>query len=364
MYIMKIGLITFHRAHNYGAVLQCYALCKTLSSLGHDIEVIDYYPTYFREQYISISKRNMHGMSFRGKIAYLINQLLTCRTRKKRSIGFDNFIGNLPLSPLMYTENSIMFNKYDAIIFGSDQIWNPILTFGEDNIYSGNFNVRGAKRIAYAASTSPQICINKYKGYFRGIIERFNTISVREGSLNDYINGIQPGTSRVVLDPVLLLDRESWYKIAVKPSVQNYLLIYTVPQNPKVWELASMIASYKGLQIVEIRPNVSRKSRQNVYQHVSPEEFLGYFQHASYIVTTSFHGTAFALKFNKQFVTLKFGSAVDDRAANLLNITGLSERMIAYNALHIPTEDIIYDDVNKILQGQIVSSLSFIENSL
>lgn len=361
---MKIGIITFHRAHNYGAVLQCYALSKCLSARKHDVEVIDYYPDYFRKQYSSWSLSNFKGLSIKGRVSYLITLLLTYVTRVKRSKAFDHFISHLPLSSDTYNEINHVFNKYDAIIFGSDQIWNPMLTNGEDRVYSGNFDTYGAKLIAYAASTSPKVCTDTYKDYFHKIINRFNAISVREESLNTFINNIIPETSRVVLDPVLLLTQDDWSKVSIKPRKKKYLLIYTVPQSPKVWELARMIASLRQLDIIEIRPYVSIQLNKHILQDISPEEFIGYFQHASYIVTTSFHGTAFSLKFEKQFVTLKLGTAVDDRAANLLNVLGLSDRMIPHDNLFIPAQDIAYDNVNTELLKLIESSKEFIVNSL
>ena len=361
---MKIGIITYHRAHNYGAVLQCYALSRKLSMLGHKVEVIDYYPTYFKAQYTSFSKENMKRMSLRAKLSYIANLILTSSTRRKRAAVFNNFISKLPLSNAQYTESNYNFNKYDAIFFGSDQVWNPLLTFGDDKVFSGDFNKQGGKFISYAASSSPKVYTQEYEKYFKGIIERFNSISVREKSLNDYINNIKPQTSEVVLDPVLLLDRDNWGQLAVKPSIEDYLLIYTVPQSPKVRELATLIAKEKGLKIIEIRPTVSRTTSSDALQTVSPEEFLGYFKYASYVVTTSFHGTAFSVKFQKQFATLKLGTSADDRATNLLSSIGLTDRMVAHNNLTIPQNEIDYTTVEQKLNVLIDSSVNFIEKSI
>lgn len=361
---MKLGIITYHRAHNYGAVLQCYALSKKLADMGHCVEVIDYYPTYFKEQYTSLSKRNMEGLSLRGKFSHIANQLLTYRTRSKRSTAFNKFIDNLPLSPRQYNEKDYNFDKYDAILFGSDQVWNPILTFGEDHVFSGNFDKQGAKFISYAASTSPKVYTNEYKEYFSGIIDRFDAISVREESLNKFLSCIKPGIAKTVLDPVLLLNKEEWSKKAIKPEQNNYLLIYTVPQSPKVRELANIIAKEKGLEIVEIRPNVSRNANKGILQSVSPEEFLGYFKYASYVVTTSFHGTAFSVKFQKQFSTLLLGTTSDDRATNLLTSIGLEHRLIPVTELKMPEREINYSTINSKLNTFIDNSVEFITTSL
>lgn len=361
---MKIGIITYHRAHNYGAVLQCYALSTKLTLCGHTVDVIDYYPNYFKEQYAIFSIKKFRKMSLRSKISYLWLFIMTYSTRNKRKKLFNAFIDKLPLTRKQYNEQDCMFENYDAIFFGSDQIWNPTLTFGEDKIFSGNFDKNGAKFIAYAASTSPQILNKKYERYFSGIIERYNSISVREESLANYLNNIKPETALVVLDPVLLLNEKKWSEIAIEPREKNYLLIYTVPQSEKVWELARMIAKEKQLKIIEVRPNVKVNRKKNVLQSVSPEEFLGYFKYASYIVTTSFHGTAFSVKFRKQFSTLKFGTHVDDRAFNLLSSIGLEERMIPIEKLHVPNNSIDYSQIEYKLNSHIEASIKFIESKI
>lgn len=361
---MKFGIITYHRAHNYGAILQCYALSTTLTSLGHTVDVIDYYPDYFKEQYAIFSIKKFRKMSLKSKISYIRLLIMTYRTRSKRKKVFNAFINKLPLTRKQYNEQDCMFEKYDAIFFGSDQIWNPTLTFGEDKVFSGNFNKNGAKFIAYAASTSPKLLNEEYKKYFNGIIERFNAISTRETSLCKYLNELVTNSARVVLDPVLLLSKEDWSKIAIKPKEENYLLIYTVPQSDKVWQLARMIAKERNLKIIEIRPNVRTNNNSNILQTTSPEEFLGYFKYASYIVTTSFHGTAFSVKFNKDFATLKFGTHVDDRAKSLLGSIGLEERMVPTDNLHIPQNNINYTSVEKKLNKLISDSTQFIENAL
>ncbi|MBQ8219784.1 MAG: polysaccharide pyruvyl transferase family protein [Bacteroidaceae bacterium] len=362
---MKVGILTFHRAHNYGAVLQCYALSKTLQSLGYDVEIIDYYPTYFKEEYSSFSINRFRKLSLVSKLSYIFSFLRNARIKRKHCLVFDKFINDLPLSSCQYTEYSLPPQGYDCIFFGSDQIWNPLLTKGEDKMFSGNFKVEGTSLIAYAASTNPSLCTNEYREYFSGIISRFKYISTREKSLCCYLNEIQPSCGRVVLDPVLLLNEEKWTEIAVEPKIKDYLLIYTVPQSDKVWELANLIAKEKGLEIVEVRPNANKvnnkKGKGTILKVVSPNEFLGYFLHASYVVTTSFHGTAFSVKFQKEFVTLSLGGSIDDRAVNLLSSIGLSDRMISHENLYSPSTAIDYNKVNMKLEIMIKDSINYID---
>lgn len=328
---MKIGIITFHRAHNYGAVLQCYALSITLKNLGHDVEVIDYLPTQFKLEYSIYPFRHL---SLYRKITQLLKLLPVLDIKIKRSQGFDSFINKLPLSKQSFDETNIKFEEYDAIVFGSDQIWNPTLTNKKDNVYCGNFPKLGKRFVSYAASTNPKLLQKEYQAYFEGIIDRFDNISTRETSLTDYLNELSSGVSQVVLDPVLLLTKDQWRRIAIKPKETNYLLVYTVPQHPQIIHVANQLASEKNLQVIEIRPNVQNIRKKNYLQTVSPTEFLGYIMYADYVLTTSFHGTALSVVFERQFLTLSIDKQVDDRAANLLENLCLSERLVKYDDYH------------------------------
>ena len=328
---MKIGIITFHRAHNYGAVLQCYALSITLKNLGHDVEVIDYLPSEFKIEYSIYPFRHL---SLYRKVTQLIKLLPVIDIKVKRSIGFNKFIKALPLSKESFNEANANFEEYDAIVFGSDQIWNPTLTNNKDNVYCGNLPKNGKRFVSYAASTNPKLLTKEYQAYFEGIIDRFDNISTREASLTDYLNKLSSGISQVVLDPVLLLTRNQWKRIAIKPKETNYLLVYTVPQHPQIIQVANQLAKEKNLQVIEIRPNVHNIRKKNYLQTVSPTEFLGYIMYADYVLTTSFHGTALSVVFERQFLTLSINKQVDDRAANLLENLCLSERLVKYDDYH------------------------------
>lgn len=354
---MKTGIITFHRAHNYGAVLQCYALATTLKNLGHDVEVIDYLPTQFKIEYSIYPFRHL---SLIRKITQLVKLLPVLDIKIKRSKGFNSFISTLPLSKKSFDETNARFDNYDVIVFGSDQIWNPVLTNNKDNVYCGNFPKLGKRFVSYAASTNPKLLQKEYQEYFEGIIDRFDNISTRESSLTNYLNGLSNNVSQVVLDPVLLLTKDQWKKIAIKPQEEKYLLVYTVPQHPQIIQVANQLAKEKNLQVIEIRPNIHNIRKKNYLQTVSPTEFLGYIMYADYVLTTSFHGTALSVVFEKQFLTLSINEQVDDRAANLLENLCLSERLVKHNDYHRG----IIDYKNPVLTQLRNTSIDFLTSSL
>lgn len=333
---MKIGIITFHRAHNYGAVLQCYSLCENIKRLGHDVEVIDFLPTQFRAEYSIYPFRHL---SWKHKVTQLLKLLPILDIKIKRRNGFNKFIENLPLSKKSYDESNICTDHYDDIVFGSDQIWNPTLLNNNDSVYCGNFQKGNTRFVAYAASTNPKLLDGSYFDYFSGIIKRFDRISAREQSLTNYLNRIQGNVASTVLDPVLLNKKEDWARIAETPKEKNYLLIYTVPQHPDVYELANRIAKEKKLDIIEIRPNVRRIRKKGVLQTVSPSQFVGYFLNASFVITTSFHGTAFSVVMHKDFYTLSINPDVDDRVKTLLTSVNLLDRLVSLNNIcHKPID--------------------------
>jgi hypothetical protein len=205
---MKIGILTFHCAHNYGAVLLCYAMQEFLRSKGHNVEVINYRPNYLLEPYKIFNIKRFLTKNPIRLLKSLIIEFILFPVRLKRFYGFENFInGRLNLSKKV-TRSSISPN-YDIYIVGSDQIWNPRNTGGFDAVYFGDFVVKkGAKKIAYAASGERIEDTVENRAYLCANLANFDAIAVREGSLRaklEQMTGVQ-GID-VVLDPTLLAPR-------------------------------------------------------------------------------------------------------------------------------------------------------------
>lgn len=328
---MKIGILTFHRAFNYGALLQCFALSKYLRMKGCNVEIIDYFPTYFRKSY-SLSPPNI----FRGKIgieqlAKLFEYFFTIRIKTRRYSSFKRFYKYLLLSKQQFNEKTLDLSAYDIVIWGSDQVWNPKLTHNDKNFIGDIKKYHNQRFVAYAVSTM-LYHDHEEAEFYKTVLRNYDMISVREKSLNDYLNCLSNKSSQLVLDPVFLLNEQQWKSIAHKPNVKKrYLLLYTVPTHPRLKEITQKIAEEKCLEVIELAANVKMRSDFRCDYTASPLDFLGYFLHADYIVTTSFHGTAFSVIFRKQFVTVLLGSVVDERALNLLSSFGLDNRTISVN---------------------------------
>lgn len=318
---MKIGILTFHCAHNYGAVLQAYGLLEFLKSQGHEVHIIDYRPMILIAPY-----RIFHWNTLFYPKAFL-SKLLLLPSAWLRSQRFDRFIQNRLCVDSLALEN--MQNDYDAFVFGSDQIWNPKILQGFDPVYFGKFKAASAKKlIAYAASLGKKELTDDEKNYFKEALKSFQAISVREYSLKQLLSPLTDKPIQTVADPTLLLEQSYWEKMAVKPNLRRpYVLVYQVVHDPNTMRIARHLASQIGGEVVELKAKLSL-TNQSRYQIASPEAFVGYFKYATCVVTTSFHGTAFSIIFKRPFYTLKLNTPADARSEALLAQLALSERMI------------------------------------
>jgi len=325
---MKVGIITFHRAYNYGAVLQCYSLSKYLNLQGYDCEVVDYFPQYFVDGYSLFPSKYLSDKTLKQKLYSIFEIFVTLPVKIRRYNKFKKFLSNIPLSSQQYNERNIDFQKYDIVIYGSDQIWNRKLTNGFDAVFTGSIKKnKSTKYITYAASTT-LFDKNEEYNYYANIIKNFDYITVREESFNIYLNSIEQGISKCVLDPVFLLNKDQWKNIIKLPSKQKYILFYSVPTHPLLYDRVQEISQLLHLPVICLTAIVRLKSKYNCDNTASPEEFLGYFYNAEFVLTTSFHGTAFSVIFRKQFYTFRLGSDTDNRSFDLLNRFNMVDRFI------------------------------------
>lgn len=313
---MKIGIITFHRANNYGAVLQCYALQAKLQTLGYEAEVIDYRQCDIEDVYKpirwNIIKKGL--ASPRLLASYLLKQLpsnFQIAILKKQHY---NFFRN---KYLICTDSFHQTNKipqdFDIYLIGSDQMWSIDCTNQKiDDIYFGNFRHFSKSKIkSYAISTNVQalkkIGIQKLKDY----ILNFSVLSFREKEVCDWINKTMGINSRVDIDPTLLLNREDWLKfIRPRPVQYKYILTYFVSpiHNEKINRYAKKI----GTLVIDIEKVA-----------LSPIEFLTYIYYAELIITSSFHATVFSIIFERPFYSLQTKKSTDVRYVDLLDQLGL-----------------------------------------
>lgn len=219
---MRIGILTFHRAHNYGAVLQCYALQQYLVNQGHSVSVIDYEPQEFRDFY-NWCKPDF--LKVRNPIE-LIRRLTILNRRRQRYASFRKFISlKLNLCPI----GEIFSNPFDLVIVGSDQVWNCIN--GIDPFYWGAIKFPIQTTVASYAASMPDKIDKELSPRLKTLLDNFKYISVRETLLQtNLINLTGRNDIYQVVDPTLLLDTAEWAKIASSDRKirQPYLLLYLV----------------------------------------------------------------------------------------------------------------------------------------
>lgn len=360
---MKIGLLTFHSAHNYGAVLQAFATQETLKQLGHKVSIIDYRPPYVLKQRIFPS---LKSQPLSLKIKLVAEGVIAFIWKIKRKRGFDHFIySRFELTENKYISPFSENKNFDAYVMGSDQIWNIKFTMGFDQVYWGSFIASEvARKISYAASMSHYILTKEEKARMALLLKNFDAISVREAELKSFIDEHFDFDVKTVLDPTLLLPASHWQNITKRPSVnKKYVLVYSVGIRNNTLRIARSIAKELGIDVIELTMGVDRKVLSNKYQAATPEEFVGLFEYAEFVVTSSFHGTAFAIIFNKDFYSVAHGTDKDTRQKTILAKLGLSDRLIQKNTE--PSFDPIdFIRVNEKLEMLRNDSIAFLENSL
>lgn len=359
---MKIGILTFHCADNYGAVLQTYGLQEYLKGFGHNVYVINYCPQSIVDYYKAFQWEWLPNRTAMYNLWLLIRAVWILPIRLKRKRRFRQFVNshiNLSSRDMAFADLS-----YDAFIFGSDQIWNPNLTAGLDDIYFGRFPAaKGKKLIAYAASAGSCKNLLPYANVLQSLILNFHAISVRERSLADYLQKITNNTIYVTVDPVLLAGRSIYSKLAHKKiSRKPYLLSFQLVYNELQSLIAKEIAKEKGLNVIELSSLESLKQCKLLVAE-SPESFLSLFLEASYVVTSSFHGTVFAILFEKDFNTVSLDAMQSERMSDLLRSLNLYDRLVI-DGNQPTTASIDFNVLNKRLDELRASSQMFIKEAL
>ena len=361
---MKIGLLTFHAAHNYGAVLQAYATQEKIKELGYTIEVINYSPDYLiKQRLFPVSSKQ----SFIINVKILLEGFVTFPWKLKRKYNFQKFIKQqLHLSNTSYKNHPFSENMdYDLFVMGSDQIWNCKLTKGFDAVYLGNFKIKPkAKKISYAASMSHYSLTHEQVQEFSKLITNFNAISVREEELHDYLLDNYAQESNVVLDPTLLLDAKKWSSIAVRPRTsKKYVLVYSIDLRNESMRMANAIAKEIDAEVIELSMSVDKNVLKNGYQTASPEEYVGLFEQAEFVITSSFHGTAFSVIFNKPFFSIAHGSDKDSRQKTIMNNLGVIDRFVSKDATPC-FKTLDYTVPNQKLKELREKSIQFLKDNL
>jgi hypothetical protein len=323
---MRVGVITFHSANNYGATLQTWALQKVLKDYGIDAGVINYHPDIIDLLYDPMEGR-------KGLKRLLKNFTLSINNNDslERYHKFQRFLSskfNLIGDFRTYEELKTANLNLDAYITGSDQVWNPVHIGGFDPAYYLDFAEQGSRKLSYAASVGSDFIHPKYKEDMKQSLSTFTGISVRESSIKEAVQELSKAPVKIVLDPTMLLVKEDYDEIKVKsPIKEPYILVYMIEKNQQVISLANTISISLGIPVIQRRPTKGMANELPPFYTADAGEFLGLIEGASYVITNSFHGTVFSILYGKPFVSM-LHSDTGSRTVDLLTEVGLQSHIL------------------------------------
>lgn len=370
---MRIAILTLPLHTNYGGILQCYALQTVLIRMGHEVRVL---------------VKPIHGVSY-----YIRYPLSVCKRIVKRYIlGQDINIFNEPHEIIRKNTNKFIkqniyqykcrtwsekiADKFDAIIVGSDQIWRPqyLQNISIEEAFLSFLVNSNIKRISYAASFGVGYCDFTESQLKRcsKLLQKFDTVSVREKSGVDLCRKYFGVNAKQVLDPTLLLTTED-YRSLTKSSkegvVKRNMLVYILDATESVRHLVNHIAEIGGFTTLWMDSDIDETYlplKERIKRPV--EQWIRSFDNADFIFTDSFHGCVFSVIFKKQFVVLGNEHRGIERVESLLTLLSLQERLIRsvddYEYEKVLNSKIDYKKVDVKLDLERKSSMDFLYSSL
>lgn len=355
---MKVAIITILDNTNYGTYLQALATGMAVRKLGYDVEVIHY-----TRQFMTPQGHSKLIFKERGFLRWLNRCVLHSqrKTYELRDRDYAFLESYIPVTKeyVGYEQLLAAPPQADIYLTGSDQVWNSFYNRGIDKSFYLDFAPQGTRRISYAASIGmSEIPAEEIDETIR-LLSKYQAITVREISAKDILSGLG-FSSEVVLDPTLLLDKDEWRRIASHypfTECEPYLLTYSVEygkENSIIKHYAVQIAKKERLKIYHITYGGVPKDNyyDKIFSYATPDLFLNLMLHASFVVVSSFHGTAFSVNFNKPFITVS-PSRFNSRIQSLLKITGLESCAVTDDSRNLDCfSSINYDIVNERLAVQ------------
>lgn len=335
----KIGILTFHKSINYGSVLQSWALSRVISK-RFGVEIIDYEPQNYEFLYANYRQWNSWN-----NIKYNLKRMPLSSALNNQQQLFKKFRDKqLPLSRKKYNYNNgcDIKEEYKGIVVGSDQVWN-IRAKDCDPIFFLPFNYSGNK-VSYACSINDTDYTEKnLPSNLASEICDFDFISIREESGKNKLEQFIAKQKKVytLLDPTLLCNSSEYDSLLNDRIVDGkYIFLYNVWTSEAGIQAAKFLSEKLNMPVYTIMTasnvkeiNLLKKSGILVDTvRTSPSDFLNFFKYASYIVTESFHGTAFSLIFEKPFVCVS-NRTNDERLNNILTLVGLKDRYMKLDEL-------------------------------
>ena len=364
----KVCVITLHRLFNYGSILQAYATQKIFQKHDCEVEIIDYITEQRTNKKLFFSTPTNFNAGILKKGAYfcfksisVIIKKLTfgsflkknCNLTKEKYISFNDLNNNPPVA--------------DIYVTGSDQVWNSKYNEGIDKGFFLEFIPKHKKAISFVSSFGKTKLDDDEKDITQKYLKKYSYLSVREDAAQNIIQKL--GYScEWLLDPTLQLDKNEWHEVASPRIINEKYLILMLLYNEDngATEYARKIADAKGLKLVKISWELIKPKMVDILMtHRSPQDFLSLFYYADFVVTNSFHGLAFSINFNKQFILVR-RSEFNSRMESLLRLTGLIDRIINDEncVLELANKNIDYTSINEKLDEERKKADIFIKRAI
>lgn len=331
---MKIKTITCHDVYNLGASLQAFALQHYLESQGHDVEIIDYKPDYLSGHYKLWSVSNSKYDKPLIKQLYLLAKLPGRLLGLKRKKVFDAFTSKyLHLTRRYNSYEELKANppQADAYIAGSDQIWNTLFPNGRDKAFYLDFGHPEVKRISYAASFATANIVPEYREFVKQELKNLDACSIREKKSMPLLHSLGCTDGTAVCDPVFLLDKSEWMTLALSSKLQTqssekYLLVYLTDKSKEIEHIALEAKAATGWKIYVVGA-FREKWADNCYANAGPLEFVHLINQSQFVISNSFHATAFSIIMERKFCVVNRTEGINERMKSLLEDYGLEDRL-------------------------------------
>ncbi|MBE7038971.1 MAG: polysaccharide pyruvyl transferase family protein [Ruminococcaceae bacterium] len=354
---MKIGILTFPNSPSHGASLQMFGLYYTLLKKGHDVEIINYTSPRV------IHRRKNGKKTLRSRMVGFVSGFFV-KSSKKPFEDFEKQIKMFPQTPIGTTDEiKAIASRYDRIIVGSDQVWNPVVTGGDLNFYL-KFSDNPMQKASYAPSFGISEVTGNDKDEIAELLADFKYLCVREKRGAEIIKELTGKDVPVVIDPTLLVEKSVWEekKKNIKLPKGKYVLFYTIKPSPKLKKFAQDFCDKHNYTLITIGGRLREFIRWDKHpvSGIGPAEFLGLVNGAEYVVTNSFHGTAFSIIFNKNFY-VEYSSDTNSRLTNIVDTFKLSNCVVNEDTLQVEPVKVDYENVNRILKKEKDKSLNYLE---
>lgn len=363
---MKIGILTFPNSRSYGASLQMFALYSACQCLGYDAEIINYYNLWMKqEKHMSIGRGKNALVSLGKRKTYNLIHI----GMKLQFAQFEKRMQKYPKKPIVDPKQlQTIANRYSAVICGSDQVWNPYIT-NKDLSFFLDFCGEKTKRISYAPSFGVEDLKAPYAEAVTEELGKFDFLSIREETGKSLIKKLSGLDSTIVVDPTFLLDGKQWqtYEKFHPQANGEYILYFTVHNSKKLWKHCMDLAKKTNMKILRVGSNIISKQfkKEKGMEYVcdiGPAQWLYLVRNASFVITNSFHGTAFSIIFRKNFY-VEFSSLTNSRLSNIVKLMGLEARVLqGDNEITPSVTD--YSTTEVVLPKFISESVAFLEAAL